>query len=262
MGIYIIYKPIGLTPNQIIDYLKKKLKKNKLSFCGRLDPMASGLMMVLSDDTIKLQDNYLTFDKIYRFDLILGVSTDTYDILGISSKPTIKDLTYIENIIIKFNEIKEKFIDDFEQEYPPYSSIHVRHQKYGRQALWWYAKNNKLNEINIPSKTVNIKSFKNTDFELINFKDFYDIIKERLSLLKDTSNNFRQDEIMKHWLYLSELYPNYKIIRINCELNVSSGCYIRSIANSIGNILKTGGLALDITRIKLGDYDCENISLD
>ena len=262
MGIYIVYKPIGFTPNQIIDFLKEKLKKNKLSFCGRLDPMACGLMMVLSEETIKFQDNYLTLDKIYKFDLILGVSTDTYDILGLSSKPTISDITNIENIIVNFSEVKEKFIGDFDQEYPPYSSIHVRHEKYGRQALWWYAKNNKLNKINIPSKTVNIKSFKNSDYELINFKDFYYIVKDRISLLRNTSNNFRQDEIMEHWLILSELYPNYKIIKISCELNVSSGCYIRSIANSIGNILKTGGLALDITRIKLGNYYNENINLD
>ena len=261
MGIYIVYKPIGFTPNQIIDFLKKKLKKNKLSFCGRLDPMACGLMMVLSDETIKFQDNYLTFDKIYKFDLILGLSTDTYDILGLSSKPTISDITNIENIIVNFNELKEKIIGDFDQEYPPYSSIHVRHEKYGRRALWWYAKNNKLNEINIPSKNVKIKSFNNSDIDLINFKDFYNIIKNRLSLLKDTSNNFRQEEIMKNWLYLSELYPNFKIIKINCEVNVSSGCYVRSIANSIGNLLKIGGLALDINRIRLGDYNSENINL-
>ena len=49
----IVYKPEGWTPNQLIDYIKfnyLQYKDSKISFAGRLDPMARGLTILLMDD--------------------------------------------------------------------------------------------------------------------------------------------------------------------------------------------------------------------
>jgi len=258
MPIHIVNKPIGYTPKQIIDIFKKKLDIHKMSFCGRLDPMASGIMMLLSGNDIKNQANFIKLNKIYNFDLILGIGTDTYDILGIPFEPVISDCEELSmsSKIDELNIIIKKLLGiPFIQEYPSFSSICIRHPEYGRNPLWWYAKNNKLTEINIPSKEVCINEFTTNPYEIIKFNDLLSIVKDRLSLLKDSNNNFRQNEIMKYWISIGNEFQNYNIIKINCTCKVSSGCYIRSIANEIGNKLGTHGLALDIKRVQLGDYN-------
>lgn len=261
MPIHIVNKPIGYTPKQIIDIFKEKFDISKMSFCGRLDPMASGIMMLLSGNDIKNQESFIKLNKIYNFDLILGIRTDTYDILGIPSDPIISDKqneidTYIDDRINELNIIiKELLENPFIQEYPSFSSICVRHPVYGRNPLWWYAKNNKLQEIDIPSKEVCINEFIINNYEVIKLSDLLYIVKNRLSLLKDYNNNFRQNEIIKYWELVCNKFPNYNIIKISCTCNVSSGCYIRSIANEIGNKLGTSGLALDIKRVQLGEYN-------
>ena len=265
MPIHIVNKPIGYTPKQIIDIFKEKFGLSKMSFCGRLDPMASGIMMLLSGDDIKNQEDFIKLNKIYNFDLILGIGTDTYDILGIPFEPIISDKDNenefsINSKINKLNAIIKELLDNpFIQEYPSFSSICVRHSEYGRKPLWWYAKNNKLTEINIPSKEVCINKFAINNYEIIKLNDLLSIIKHRLSLLQDNNNNFRQNEVIKYWVSICNEFPNYKIIKINCTCNVSSGCYIRSIANEIGNKLGTRGLALDIKRIQLGEYNSKDL---
>src|SRR5687767_12670821 len=87
-----IYKPIGLTPLQLIKLLKKSkegYKNIKMSFAGRLDPLAHGVMLLLLGEENKNRDKYLSLDKTYEFKVLFGVETDTFDFLGI-----LKDLDF------------------------------------------------------------------------------------------------------------------------------------------------------------------------
>lgn len=56
-------------------------KETKMTYLGRLDPMAEGLLLVLSGDT-RDKNKFLDLDKTYEFEVLWGVSTDTYDVLG------------------------------------------------------------------------------------------------------------------------------------------------------------------------------------
>ena len=116
-----ISKSIGQTPNDIInDYKKKHTSAKKVSFAGRLDPMAFGKMMLLINDECKLQSNYIGLDKIYEFEIIYGFNTDTYDILGlVTDFTTILNSHKIETLDLN------TYIKQFNQSYPPYSSIVV-----------------------------------------------------------------------------------------------------------------------------------------
>ena len=66
MPVLKIYKPIGKTPLEIIKMIKKNYKhyeNSKMSYAGRLDPMAHGILIILID---KLQKNVISsyVDKI------------------------------------------------------------------------------------------------------------------------------------------------------------------------------------------------------
>ena len=120
-----INKEIGETPNSLIARFKSEnpeYSNEKISFAGRLDPMASGLMILLTGESCKLQPEYISKKKTYSFTIINGITTDSNDILGI---PKIKDTKTTE--IFKLEP--KKFI----QQFPVYSSRVV-----SGHPLWWY----------------------------------------------------------------------------------------------------------------------------
>ena len=77
-------KPIGFTSNEFIFHLKKeKMIQEKACYCGRLDPLARGKMLILEGNECKQMSKYLNNDKTYEFIIVFGMSTDTDDIMGL-----------------------------------------------------------------------------------------------------------------------------------------------------------------------------------
>ena len=145
-----IYKPIGKTPLEIVeDYKKNNKNIKKCSYAGRLDPMASGLMIILANESCLKQNDFHNLSKIYEFKIVLGISTDTYDLLGLVNTHNIKENYNIKSII---TNIINNFTGKFMQKYPEDSSIRVK-----GKPLWYYAKNNVLEKIEIPEKEIKIE---------------------------------------------------------------------------------------------------------
>ena len=242
--IIVAYKPIGKTPLEIINILKRyhEYSKTKMSYAGRLDPMAHGLMIILKDDECYKQHLYHNFSKTYEFKILFGISTDTFDILGKITN-NINFNFNIDSLYTIINSIVGKQL----QHYPPYSSARVN-----GHPLWYYAKNNLLNTITIPSKEIEIFKINILKIDTINSTNLKDIVESNISKL-DSNSNFRQKEILEKWSTILNI--DYKIITITSD--VSCGTYIRSICNLIGEQLKTPALALDIYRSKVGDYNLE-----
>jgi tRNA pseudouridine55 synthase len=243
-NIILAYKPIGKTPLEIINELKQNYgySKAKMSYAGRLDPMAHGLMIILKDAECYKQHLYHNFSKIYKFKLLLGISTDTFDILGkITNNSNTNSNINTDNLYSIINSL----IGKQKQHYPPYSSARV-----DGHPLWYYAKNNLLHTITIPYKEIEVSTVKIIDDETIDYINLKNIVNNNISKL-DKKNNFRQEEILKEWNNIFNI--NYRIITIETE--VSCGTYIRSLCNLIGEQLKIPALALDIYRTKVGDYN-------
>lgn len=255
----IVYKPEGWTPNQLIDYIKNnylQYSNSKISFAGRLDPMARGLTILLVNDECKQQNEYIAKKKTYQSKLLLGVSTDTGDVLGI---PTIINQTQPildENIIEK--TIKS-FIREQIQYFPNYSAIYVKSKETGeRKPLWKWTKENQLDKIEIPYKMIEIKDITILNTSYINSMELLEIIETKINKL--IGGDFRQKEILEKWRLL--LTNNKQIWTIiDLESLVTSGTYIRSLSHDIGKLLHMGGIALDINRTKIDDIDSINLDL-
>ena len=88
-GIVNVDKPKGPTSHQTSDFVKKILKLSKAGHSGTLDPLASGLMVLLIGEATKLSQYVTEGNKSYQVGLRLGVTTDTLDITGtvLSEKP-------------------------------------------------------------------------------------------------------------------------------------------------------------------------------
>lgn len=82
-GILLVDKPKGKTSFSLIAALRKILNVQKIGHAGTLDPMATGVMVILIGKKFTtLSDQLLTKDKEYIAEITLGAETDTYDAEG------------------------------------------------------------------------------------------------------------------------------------------------------------------------------------
>ncbi|PIP75093.1 MAG: hypothetical protein COX78_04335 [Candidatus Levybacteria bacterium CG_4_10_14_0_2_um_filter_35_8] len=247
MSVIVLNKPIGKTPLQTIEEYRlvhPELTCVKLAYAGRLDPMAEGLLLVLVGEECKKKKDYENLSKIYEFEVLFGISTDTFDVMG---KITKINPQPVEISAEEIHKVIKKYKGEILQEYPPYSSLRVN----GKPLFWW-ARENRLDEIKIPSKRIMIYDLSrlNRDSKLISSRELLETVHERIEKVK---GDFRQKEILQIWdKKLKD--KNLKFSVLSFKIICSSGTYVRSIANSIGEDLKVGAIAFAIKRSRIGSY--------
>jgi tRNA pseudouridine55 synthase len=242
MAPILLYKKLGETPLGCLERFRVEHSEYKdvpMTYVGRLDPMAEGLLLALAGEECKQKEKYLGLDKEYEAEILWGVETDTYDILG--------KVREGKNEIIKEQNIKivlEEFVQKRMQAYPPYSSKTVN----GKQ-LFELARENDLPQ-EMPEREVEIFSIKIGNSKIIKNTELLEEIVRKINLVK---GDFRQKEIERDWKKLLEgklLEFMITPITVSC----SSGTYIRSLAHEAGKKLGIGAIAFSIKRTKVGRY--------
>lgn len=217
-----LYKNLGETPLACLERFRVEhpvYEGEKMTYAGRLDPMAEGLLIALVGEECKNKDEYLGLDKGYVFEVLLGIQSDTYDILGIPNfcKPKTFGL--------------EKFIGKKFQEYPPYSS---RTFQMARDGV----------DFEPPVKEVEIYNIEKLEEREILGEQ---ILTEVLGKIDLVHGDFRQEEIKSAWKNILENSSDkFRVLKI--KVTCSSGTYVRSICNELG------GLAYSIKRTRVGGY--------
>src|SRR3989338_7639479 len=85
-NIFNIYKSVGISPLDAVKLLKEKypeLKGEKMTYAGRLDPLAEGVLLILAGKTVYEQEKNLKLDKEYEGKILFGFETEAYDVLDI-----------------------------------------------------------------------------------------------------------------------------------------------------------------------------------
>ncbi len=118
-GLLLVDKPPGKTSHDIVDYVRKKFKQKKVGHCGTLDPMATGLLMLVVGKATKIQDLLMSEDKEYHGQMKLGITTSTQDAEG-EILETREPGEYIEETL---QAAFDKFRGDFYQTPPMVSAI-------------------------------------------------------------------------------------------------------------------------------------------
>lgn len=241
-----IYKPLCLTPLQAIDLFRSRfpaLATETISYAGRLDPMAEGILLLLIGKANKERRTYENLRKIYSFSFILGITTDTYDVLGRITSYQPVPITAARQI----SHVMKNYQGAIIQTYPPYSSKTVN-----GKPLYWWAREGKLSEITLPTKKVHITSLSLLAPTSLPAKECIDEIKKRVTTVK---GNFRQQAVLNDWEQLEGALPrDHSLPLISCEATVSSGTYIRSLIAAIGNDLGCGAVAYRIKRTQVGNF--------
>lgn len=266
-GIIAVYKEWGKTPLETLDALQQKypvLGQVPLSYAGRLDPLAEGLMLVLVGDTNKDREKYLHLDKVYEVEVLLGISTDTGDLFGIPKEIPDGTVSGIHEILIKkisnVEDVLKSFVGKQQFPYPIYSSKTVR----GKPLFQW-AKEGRLNEIEIPKTDVEIYEMKAIENvgnsgsqELIRLVTKTEILEKVEKALRTVKGDFRFEEIWEKWktLLQSDEGP-FPLLKIKCSC--SSGTYMRALAEEIGKKLGIPALAYSIKRTNVAGVSLEHM---
>lgn len=118
-GVLLVDKPQGLTSHDVVARARRIFKMKKIGHAGTLDPMATGLLILLIGRATRLSQYLMSLDKVYEGSVTLGETTNSHDAEGeiVSTRP-VPDLTE--------DEVKaalKEFVGDQYQIPPMFSAI-------------------------------------------------------------------------------------------------------------------------------------------
>ncbi len=117
-GVVFLDKPKGLTSFVAANRVKRVLDAKKAGHTGTLDPMATGVLVVMLGGATRFIEFINSHDKAYEATVRLGVTTDTLDIEG-----TVLSQTETAFKTADFESAMLSFLGEIEQVPPMYSAI-------------------------------------------------------------------------------------------------------------------------------------------
>ena len=128
-GLICLDKPKGITSHDAIVKVRRILGQKSVGHCGTLDPLASGLLLLILGQGTKLSPYLLNGDKGYRVTAQFGITTDTLDVTGKILEESSSVLS-VENIKKAFLELPE----NLELPVPMFSAVKVGGKKLYKEA--------------------------------------------------------------------------------------------------------------------------------
>lgn len=156
-GILLIDKPRGWTSHDVVAKVRGIIKKDsktriKVGHSGTLDPLATGLLILLIGRATKSASEFSALDKKYWVEAKLGASSDTDDADG-----EVTDHKCAQPDKGQVIEVVDRFIGQQIQTPPAYSAVKVD----GKRA-YKLARSGK--EVTIKPRMVSIYSIENADY--------------------------------------------------------------------------------------------------
>ena len=124
-GVIVINKPDGMTSHDVVIKIRSKLGVRRVGHAGTLDPLATGVLVILVGKATKLFNKFVAFDKAYRATLILGTSTTSADIHG----KIVEQRPYQHITSQQIRETFDQFAGEIEQIPPMVSAIKMKGKK-------------------------------------------------------------------------------------------------------------------------------------
>ncbi len=234
----------------------------KMTYAGRLDPMAAGVLLALTGDRVHEKESFLRLPKTYTCTAILGVETDTYDVLGVLAKKEAAAGESGRTELVSLGEMESilrSFVGTFAQKYPPYSSKTV-----GGKQLHTISREGGLDDVSAdeyPSQEVTVLSVENISLASVSLIGSGPAGKERpeglvsqvIDSVQKVTGDFRQAETIEAWK-AHDFADREDIQIVTFVVSVSGGTYIRGIVHDIGQQLGVGACIWRLRRMCVGEY--------
>jgi tRNA pseudouridine55 synthase len=161
-GVLLVDKPGGVSSHAVVNWVRRNTGIRKVGHTGTLDPLATGLLIILVGRKFtKTQDSFLKQDKAYVCRARLGITTDSFDIVGNVTGQS----DWVKVSKITKDQVLEKmelFKGKINQTVPIYSAVKIN----GRKLYDFAVKKQEDLLDSLPSREVSIKSFELLGFEV------------------------------------------------------------------------------------------------
>lgn len=144
-GLILVDKPKGISSFLVVKKIRRFSKTKKVGHAGTLDPMASGLLLVVLGKYTKLSSSLTSQNKTYETVFTLGLSTTTDDLEGEILYKKNPDHIASEDVVSAL----EKFKGKIQQNPPKFSAIKINGQRAYNMAR-------KGQDFSIPKREVEI----------------------------------------------------------------------------------------------------------
>ena len=224
-GIINVYKPSGITSNDVIYKVRAALGIKKLGHTGTLDPMAEGVLPILINRGTRIAE-YLDWDlKTYKAAVRLGVRTDSLDITGNVEETADPSGITEADIIGAFAKLMGSEAGDAEA---GFSGI--------------------LDQIPPMTSAVRIEG-----------RRLYEYVHQGDEIPEEIRERIRPRRVWIESLRIEDI----SLPEIRFSVTCSKGTYIRSISRDIGEILGCGAVLTELKRSASGAFTEENaVSLE
>ncbi len=121
-AVLIIDKPAGLTSHDVVNRARRILRERSIGHLGTLDPMATGVLPLVTGNLTRLAQFYTASEKTYEGTIRFGFATDTYDAEGeptTTPQPVALNPENIEALAARFRGV-------FQQTPPPFSAKKIK----------------------------------------------------------------------------------------------------------------------------------------
>ena len=239
-GIFPVFKRAGETLAVLLERFREReqlSQKTKITYAGRLDPAAEGVVLLLVGEARFQKNDFLALPKTYLVTILFGIATDTGDLLGIPL-----EIKPLEKKDPDWEALLSNFVGEVEFLYPAYSSRPVE-----GKPLFVHAREKR--EVTLPVKKSTVFSIKKVKEEQV---PFLTILEKVAWLASTVQGDFRQEEIMQAW-ESREGNTEDRFLTLTVRVEASSGTYMRSLAEAIGKKLGTAACAYHIMREKVGE---------
>lgn len=238
--VFSIWKHRGETLAKCIERFKKELNCADVvpcTYAGRLDPMAEGIVIILTGEKRFEKEYYSAMDKVYEYTVLFGIATDTYDTLGMVTDEFVSkgDVVVTKESVTEALYVIEKEI----LSYPPFSSKTIE-----GVPLFIHARTGTLPST-LPLQHGKIKESTITCLEQVSFSEY---VQKAIEDVQKVEGDFRQEGIVEQWRLLQSKHQNVQVSLATITTEVSSGTYIRSIAHRLGEVLGIPAVTYTIKR--------------
>ncbi len=216
MAVFVVNKPLGWTSFDVVAKARKLLGTRRIGHTGTLDPLATGVLVLLTEESTKLVPYLEIADKDYLGFISLGASTPTLDAEGpiLESQPIPDfDAVTLEQVLAQFRGTQMQLP-------PSYSAIHINGQR-----AYDLARAGK--EVKLEPRAVTIHTLQH--------------LETLASMQQATGYPFPT--------------PLGVFTTLKLEIGVSSGTYIRSLARDIGTALGTVAHLGGLIRTRVGKFN-------
>jgi tRNA pseudouridine55 synthase len=117
-GVLVVDKPSGMTSHDVVNRVRRMLQQSSVGHLGTLDPLATGLLPLVTGNLTRLAQFYTSSEKTYEGIIRFGFATDTYDSDGEPSGPP----QTVNVLLEQLKSLAAHFVGLIDQMPPPFSA--------------------------------------------------------------------------------------------------------------------------------------------